>query len=170
MNENDPDYIEWRDSLLVCKNAITKTSNNIDPEYLDERWDEILAAPAMAELMRRGIVVVKGQDNNSIDIPIPNDMPNDVKNFISKHGKGLASTFLGSLPVKQKDQMVDIGIAVMLCCQLLMTKICTELTTEDDRVLMAAASAEVIQDTLIAMLKVLEEKQSALNHSVTSIS
>ena len=168
MNENDPEYLDWRDQLVACKKAIMRSSNDIDPKYLDARLDEFLAAPAMAELMRRGIVVVKGHDNDSIDIAVPDDMPNDVRDVINQHGTKLAAAFLGSPPVKQKDQMVDIGITVMICCQLLMSKICTELTTEDDRVLMAAASAELIQDTLLAMLKVLEEKQSV--HNVMSVS
>lgn len=165
---NDPEYIEWRNNLVACKQAIMRSSNHINAKYLDERMDEFLAAPAMAELLRRGMVVTKGMDSDSVDIAVPEELPDSSKELINRHGAKLASVYFGSAPVKHKDQMVDIGIMTMICCQLLIKQICTELTTEDDRVLMAAASAELIQDTLLAMLKALEETQH--HHHVMSIS
>lgn len=164
---NDPEYIEWRNNLVACKQAIMRSSNYINPEYLDERLDEFLAAPAMAEMLRRGMVMTKGADSDSVDIAIE-ELPDSSKDLINRHGDKLASVYFGSAPVKQKDQMVDIGIMTMICCQLLMKQICTELTTEDDRVLMAAASAELIQDTLLTMLKTLSEAQQ--HHHVMSVS
>jgi len=153
----DPDYIEWTRKIVQCKQAIMKTSNKLTSKYLDSRLDELLAAPALAEIVRRGVQVSLGADENSIDVAMHESTPPEIKSMINSYGSKLASVYLSETPVTHKDQMVELGAMVMLCCQLLMTKICTSLTTENDRLVLAAASTELMQDTIASMLKIMQE-------------
>lgn len=169
MIENDPEYIEWREQMVACKQAIMRSSNMINPKDLDARLDEFLAAPVLAEMMRRKVMVIEGTEPDSIDVVMPTDIPEQSKNMINAKGTKLASIFLGSAPSYHKDQMVELGAMIMICCQLMMSRICTSITTEDDRLIMATASAELIQDTLISMLKALGEAQAG-SLTTTSVS
>ena len=173
MSTEDPElteeeYSNWRAEIVACKQSIMRNSAAIDDRQLDVRLDEMLTAHILAEIMRRGVSVVPGDEEGSINVGVPVIVPDEIKDMINSHGPTLARIYHGGTTVVHKDQMVELSATVMLCCQILIAKICSKITTEDDRYLMAAASAELIQDTILSMLKLIgNSEKPALDVSIT---
>lgn len=173
MSTEDPEateeeYLNWRAEIVACKQAIMKNSEAINPKNMDGRLDEILTAHILAEIMRRGVAVTPGDEKESINVGVPVTAPEEIKNMINNNGPTLARIYFNQTTTVHKDQMVELSATVMLCCQLLIAKICSKITTEEDRYLMAAASSELIQDTILSMLKAINNSdKDALVASVT---
>lgn len=149
----------YRDAIMDCANHLTS-------DYLDKRYNEISMAHVMATLVRHNVWANEAEDKPGqevIDLLFPDGVPEKMMNLIRESGSDIAQIYFSQPALPMKDNLMEIAAMILVCSRMMVDKICTDLTSFEDRTALVNTAIPLIGETMMTMVLAL---RSPDNHSV----
>lgn len=138
-------------SVEFFKAAIMDGSKALKGEEMDARFNEIALAHVMAEIIRNDVRVRCGESGDSVDIGFDKSTADNVVKMIASNGESIAEMFHSGTRSSNKNQLVELGATILICCRMMLDKIATDLTSSEDRTALIIAAADLVGETMISM-------------------
>ena len=160
MKDMEPEnFAKVSQAIEMTKDAIMDASKLMKGEDMDARYNELMLAPLMAEMMRRGAVVRAGSEADSVDVGFALSPPPDLLDAVQKWGPTIAEVYYSDWDGPHKNQLVEIGAAVLISCRMILDKIVTDLTSRDERQTLTVAAAHLVGDTMLSILDHIQKSE-----------
>lgn len=154
---DEDELAQAKEMVAFFKSAIMDSSKSLKGKEMDARYNEIALAPVLAEIIRNDVAVRPGASDDSVDIGFAKTTPENVVKMITDNGQIIAEIFHSGTSTTSKSQLTELGATILICCRMMLEKIATDLTSEQDRMALVVASAHLVGDTMTSMIEAMDK-------------
>ena len=150
--------------IALYRGALLDCAKHLSNAYLDSRYNEISMAHVMATLVRHNVWANEAEENvtegeEAIDLLFPDGVPDKERELIQKFGASIAQIYFSKPAHPMKDDLLEIAATILVCSRMITDRICTDLTTFEDRTALVNTAIPLLGDTMMTMVLALSDPQ-----------